>query len=133
MSDRETVDFLATVPLFEGRHDAELVELARVMRRRTVREGEMLWRQGDDAREMVIIVDGAVSASLQVPGDRTVEIVRAGRGDVVGEIALLDGGEHTMSVRVTETATLLALGRVQFAALFARQDPPAFRLKRRLA
>jgi CRP-like cAMP-binding protein len=38
-----------------------------------------------------------------------------------------------MSVRVTETATVLALGRVDFAALLAPQDPSAFRLKRRLA
>ena len=56
------------------------MELARVMRRRTVQEGEILWRQGDDAREMVFIVDGAVSASLHVPGDRTVEIGSAGPG-----------------------------------------------------
>ena len=110
-----------------------MVELARVMRRRTVREGEILWRQGDDAREMVFIINGAVSASLHVPGDRVVEIGRAGPGEIVGEIALLDGGGHTMSVRVTETATVLALGRVDFAALLARQDPSAFRLKRRLA
>jgi CRP/FNR family transcriptional regulator, cyclic AMP receptor protein len=109
------------------------VELARVLRRRMVREGELLWRQGDDAREMVFIVEGGVSASLHVPGDRVVEIGRAGPGEIVGEIALLDGGGHTMSVRVTETATVLALGRVDFAALLARQDPSAFRLKRRLA
>jgi len=133
MSDRETVDFLATVPLLEGREEADLLELARMMRRRTVREGDILWRQGDDAREMVFIVDGAVSASLHVPGDHTVEIGRAGPGEIVGEIALLDGEGHTMSVRVTETATVLALGRVDFAALLARQDPSAFRLKRRLA
>ena len=38
-----------------------------------------------------------------------------------------------MSVRVTETATVLALGRLDFAALLARQHPSAFRLKRRLA
>jgi CRP/FNR family transcriptional regulator, cyclic AMP receptor protein len=133
MSDRATVDFLATVPLLEGREEADLVELARVLRRRIVREGEILWRQGDDAREMVFIVEGGVSASLHVPGDRVVEIGRAGPGEIVGEIALLDGGGHTMSVRVTETATVLALGRVDFAALLARQDPSAFRLKRRLA
>jgi CRP/FNR family cyclic AMP-dependent transcriptional regulator len=133
MSDRETVDFLASVPLLEGREKADLVELARVMRRRTVREGETLWRQGDEAREMVFIVDGAVSASLHVPGDRTVEIARAGPGDLVGEIALLDGEGHTMSVRVTESATVLALSRMDFAALLARQDPPTFELKRRLA
>ena len=133
MSDGATVDFLATVPLLEGREEADLVELARVLRRRRVREGELLWRQGDDAREMLFIVDGGVSASLNVPGDRVVEIGRVGPGEVVGEIALLDGGGHTTSVRVTETATVLALGRVDFATLLAHQDPSAFRLKRRLA
>jgi CRP-like cAMP-binding protein len=133
MSDHQIVDFLATVPLLEGREEADLVELARVMRRRTVREGEILWRQGDAAREVVFVVDGTISASLQVPGDRTVEIGRAGRGEMVGEIGLLDGQGHTMGVRVAEPATLLTLGRMDFAALLAGQRPSAFSLKRRLA
>jgi CRP/FNR family cyclic AMP-dependent transcriptional regulator len=132
MSDRETVEFLATVPLFEGWERAELVDLARVMRRRTVREGETLWRQGDDAREMVFIVGGGLSASLRVARDRAVEIGRAGPGEMAGEIALLDGGAHPMSVSVTEAATLLALGRLDFAALLARRHPSAFSLRRRL-
>ena len=101
--------------------EADLAELARVMRRRTVRRGEIVWRQGDTAREMLFIVDGAVSASLRVPGGRTVEIGGAGPGEMVGEIGLFDGDGHTMSVRVTETATVLALGRMDFAALLARQ------------
>jgi CRP-like cAMP-binding protein len=133
MSDRATVDFLATVSILEGQEEADLVKLARVMRRRTVQEGEILWRQGDEAREMVFIVDGAVSASLRVPGDRTVEIGRAGPLETMGEIGLLDGEGHTMSVRVTKTATLLALGRLDFAALLAPQSPSAFRLRRHLA
>jgi CRP/FNR family cyclic AMP-dependent transcriptional regulator len=133
MSDRAIVDFLTTVPLLEGQDEADLVELARLVRRRTVQEGEILWRQGDDPRELVLIVDGAVSASLRVPGDRTVEIERAGPGDVVGEIALLDGEGHTMSARVTEAATVLTLGRLDFAALLAGRHPSAFKLKRRLA
>jgi CRP-like cAMP-binding protein len=133
MSDRQTADFLATVPLLAGQEETDLVELARVMRRRTVREGEILWRQGDDAREMVFIVDGALSASLRVPGDRTVEIGTAGPGEAVGEIGLLDGEGHTMTVSVTETATVLALGRLDFAALLAGQHPSALKLKRRLA
>src|SRR4051794_3554931 len=133
MSDREAVRFLATVPLLEGRDEADLAELARVMRRRTVREGESLWRQGDDAREMAFIVDGAVTAVLHLGQDRTVEIGNAGPGEVVGEIGLLDGRGHTMSVRVSRDATLLTLGRLDFAALLAGQHPAAFALKRRLA
>jgi CRP/FNR family cyclic AMP-dependent transcriptional regulator len=133
MSERETADFLATVPLLEGREDADLMELARVLRRRTVQAGELLWRQGDAAREMAFVVDGALSASLHVPGDRTVEIGRAGPGDVVGELGMLDGGGHTMSVRVTETATVLVLGRTDFVALLAGRRSSAFALRRRLA
>ena len=53
MSDHATVDFLATIPLLEGREEADLVALARVLRRRTVQQGELLWRQGDEARELV--------------------------------------------------------------------------------
>src|SRR5258708_34688878 len=101
MSEREAAEFLATVPLLEGRDEVVLLERARVLRRRTVTEGEVLWSQGDRARELVFIVEGGVSASLHVPGDRVVEIGHAGPGDIVGEIGLLDGGEHTMTVRAT--------------------------------
>ena len=48
MSD--TVAFLSSVPLFEGIPEAELAELAQVLGRREVPAGEILWRQGDEAR-----------------------------------------------------------------------------------
>jgi CRP-like cAMP-binding protein len=133
MSDRGTIDLLAAVPLLEGSEEAELAELAGVVRRRTADAGEILWRQDDAARELAFIVEGDVSASLRVAADREVEIGSAGPGDVVGEIALLDGGAHTMTVRATQALTVLALGRADFEALLARRDPMAFRLKRRLA
>jgi CRP-like cAMP-binding protein len=133
MSDRGAADFLATVPLLEGLEAAELAELARVMHRRTVQEGEMLWHQGDDAREVLFIVDGAVSTALRVAGAGTVEISRAGRGQILGEIALLDGQGHAMSVRAIETTTVLALARMDFEAVLASQRPSAFKLKRNLA
>jgi len=133
MSDRDIVDFLATVPLLEGREEEDLVGLARMVRRRTIEAGEILWHQGDEGRELLFILDGALAASLRLPGDRTVEVWRAGRGEAVGEIALLDGNGHTMSVHVAERATVLSLGRLEFAALLARQDPSAFALKRGLA
>ena len=78
MSDREIVGFLATVPLFEGWAEADLTELANVARRRTPREGETLWRQGDDAREMAVVVEGRLAATLRGAGDRAREIGLAG-------------------------------------------------------
>jgi CRP-like cAMP-binding protein len=133
MSDRETVELLAGVPLFEGRPEADLEQLARVMRRRTVPAGETLWRQGDHPRDLALIADGTVAASVQVTGGGAAEIGRSGRGEIVGLIGVLDGAGHATTVRVTEAATVLALGRTDFAALLAGQDPSAFRLRRHLA
>src|SRR4051794_27090947 len=133
MSDRETVDFLAGLPLFGGRGQAELVELARVLRRRTVRAGEVLWRQGEQAREMLLIVEGALSASVRVSGEQTADLWSAGPGETVGEIGVLDGRGHIASVRVTETATVLALGRLDLMGMLAGRSASAFALKRGLA
>src|SRR3954451_11667479 len=133
MSDREIAEVLAAVPLLEGLETAELAELARVMHRRTIGEGEMLWHQGDDAREVLFIVDGEVSTALHVVGAGTVEIARAGRGAILGEIALLDRRGHTMSVRAIEATTVLALSRMDFEAVLASKRPSAFKRKRTLA
>jgi CRP-like cAMP-binding protein len=133
MSDREIVGFLGTVPLFTGWAEADLTDLANVARRRTRQEGETLWRQGDAALEMAVVVEGRLAATLRGADDRAREIGRAGPGDVVGEIGVLDGGAHSMTVEVTQDATLLIFGKQDIAALLARGHPAAFSLKRRLA
>jgi len=129
----DAINFLATVPLLDGMPEAELAELARITRRRELPAGEVLWRQGDEAKAMALIVDGRVSVSLRLPGDRTVQISTMGRGEVLGEIPLLDGGLHSAKASVVEPATLLLLARADFAALVSRRHPTAFALKRRIA
>jgi CRP/FNR family cyclic AMP-dependent transcriptional regulator len=133
MPDAEVADLLAAVPLFEGLGEPELTELAGVVRRRAVPEGETLWRQGDEARDVVVVVDGRVSLTLRLPGGREVGIGSAGPGDELGEIPLLDVGRRSLSAHVSEAATLLSIGRSDFAALLSRRHPSAFALKRRIA
>lgn len=125
--------FLATVDLLQGMPDAELAELARVMRRRELATGDVLWHQGDEAVAMHLIADGRVSISLPLPGGRSVEVASLGRGEVLGEIPLVDGGRHTATARVVEPASLYSLSRADFAALVSRRHPTASALKRRIA
>ena len=129
----EVAAFLATVPLLEGIPAAELADLAGHMRRRDLPAGEVLWRQGEESRAMLLIVDGRVSISLPLPGERTVEVGTMGPGEVLGEIPLVDGGRHSATASVAEPASLLSLGRADFAALVSRRHPTAFTLKRRIA
>ena len=133
MSETATTSFLASLPLLDGFEEAELVELARVMRPRDAPEGRILWREGDEAKWMMLIVEGLVSVSLRLPGDRAVELNTLGAGEMLGEIPLLDGGRHSATARVVEPARLLSLSRADFAALVSRGHPTAFALKRRIA
>jgi CRP-like cAMP-binding protein len=133
MSEREAVAFLAGVSLLEGRGEDDLAELAEAMRRRKAAAGDVLWSEGDEARELLFVLEGEVGVSLGAPGGKAIEIGRVRPGGVLGEIGLLEGGRHTMTVRATEPTTLLALSRHDFGALLARPDSSSFELKRRLA
>ena len=130
---RQAVAFLATVPLLEGIPEAKLEELAGILRHREVAAGEVLWREGEEAEAMLLIVDGRISVSLRLPGDRAVEVTTVGPGEVLGEVPLLDGGQHSATARVIEPTSLLSLSRADFAALVSGRHPTAFVLKRRIA
>ena len=133
MSDAATASFLATVPVLDGFEETDLDELARVMRPRDAPAGEVLWRAGDEAKAMILIVEGHVSVMLHLPGERDVELTTLGPGELLGEMPLLDGGSHSATARVMEPTRLLSLSRADFASLVSRGHPTAFALKRRIA
>lgn len=124
---------LAEVPLFAGLPPEELEELARVVRRRPSRAGEVLWHAGDEAHGLTVVLAGRITISLRLPGDREVVVAERGPGEVLGEIPVLDGGRHPTTARVVEAATLLTLGRSDVSALVLRNHPTAFALRRRIA
>ncbi len=124
---------LSSFDLLAGVPEAELSVLARTMRRREFRAGQAIWRQGDEARELVFVVDGRVSISLQLPGDATVEVSSVGPGEVMGEIGVIDGGRRAATATASEPTSVLMLARADFTALVSRRHPVAFALKRRIA
>jgi CRP/FNR family cyclic AMP-dependent transcriptional regulator len=129
----DAVTFLARVPLLESIPAETLEALARVMRRRDVAAGEVIWHEGDEAEAMLLVLDGRVSMSLRLPGHRVVEVSAVGAGEVLGEVPMLDGGRHPATARASEPTSLLSLSRADFAALVSGRHPTAFALKRRIA
>ena len=132
MSD-EAVASLSAFDLLAGIPDEELALLARTMRSRQFRAGQAIWRQGDDAGELVFVCAGRVSISLQLPGDATVEVSSVGPGEVMGEMGVIDGGHRPVSATAVEPTAVMVLGRADYTALVSRRHPTAFAIKRRIA
>lgn len=85
--------------------------------------GEAVVRAGEPGREMFVVLDGAV----EVLGEDGAPLARLGTGEIFGEVALVDGGARTRTVRAAGTgARLLAVDEARFVYLVSHQ--PAFAL-----
>jgi len=74
-------------------------------------KGKELLVQGDPGDMMLILTEGTARVSMLTAGGREIVLAYAEPGAVLGEIALLDGGERTASVTATSAGTALQLGR----------------------
>jgi len=109
-----TWGMLARVPLFSHLSASEIADIMRLLRARTVEQGEILVRRGDVASSMYFITAGEVEIVL--PSQH----VRLGDGTFFGEIALLHKTKRSGTVTATRKTRLLVLDAQDFHALIAR-------------
>ena len=90
----DVIPTLQGMPLFRGLDREELENVAAELDDATYLAGHGVLTEGMQGPEFFIILDGAASVLID---DET--IARLGRGDFFGEVAALDGGPRTASVR----------------------------------
>ncbi|TPX33495.1 hypothetical protein SmJEL517_g03642 [Synchytrium microbalum] len=92
----EIYSILAQHPIFANIHDENfLQQLATVMHPRFVAPGDMIVREGDEARSMFFVIKGVVQVQS---GDGEVVFAELGRSQFFGEIALLFSVNRTATV-----------------------------------
>jgi CRP-like cAMP-binding protein len=111
------VEALGRCRLFAGLGPEALEGIARSLRIRRFRRGEVLFHEGDPGDALFIIASGAVK--VVVPSEEGEEAILATlkRGDFLGELALLDGAPRSASAIALEATDALTLPRDQFRAL----------------
>lgn len=73
--------------------------------------GKELLPQGEEGNSLLILTSGTVRISMVAANGREIVLAYAEAGAVLGEIALLDGGERTATVTATSAGSALKLGR----------------------
>ncbi|EHR04397.1 cyclic nucleotide-gated ion channel [Bradyrhizobium sp. WSM471] len=109
-----TWGMLARVPLFSHLSASEIADIMRLLRARTIEQGEILVRRGDAASSMYFITAGEVEIAL--PNQQ----VRLADGTFFGEIALLHKTKRSGTVTATRKTRLLVLDAQDFHALIER-------------
>src|SRR5215469_10275652 len=109
MSD--TIDMVAYVPLFALLDDEERAALADVLEVARFPKGQAIFRTGDVGGALYLVNAGLVRVSLENNEGAEVILGEYGRGQVFGEISLLDGGPRTSTARALEDTEVLILNR----------------------
>lgn len=97
--------------LFAGLSADNWSDLAERSVRVVFKCGKELLAQGERGDSLLILISGSVRVVMLAPNGREIILAYAEPGAVLGEIALLDGGERTASVVATSDGAALRLGR----------------------
>ena len=106
-----TWQLVAKVPLFRRLTAARIASVALVLRPLRVEAGAAVVKRNEDADGMYFVVTGEIA--VEIPGNT---ITLTG-GDFFGEMALLEGGKRSTTVRAVTACELLHLGAADFRQL----------------
>jgi CRP-like cAMP-binding protein len=104
------------VELFRSMPPDARQALSRALRSHHVSAGEWLFRQGDPGDALYIVRSGRLEL-VASNADSDVVVRLRGPGAVIGELALLDGGQRATSARALRDSQLWRLDRTDFTTL----------------
>ena len=112
---------------------AELQDLLERATLCPMKKGDVLLHQGDPGDYLVIVLDGTVRVSMVASNGREIILDYLEPGSVIGEIALLDGGERTASATALGEGQYLKLNARAFRDVLERHPSVAWRLLKEMA
>lgn len=109
---------LRTVPLFVELGDDDLERLAGGATLIRLDAGDELFAEGDPGHVAYVIVDGEIEI-LKRGGRREVRLAMRRPGEVIGEMALLQGTARSATARASVPSELIAIPRAEIDDLLA--------------
>jgi CRP/FNR family cyclic AMP-dependent transcriptional regulator len=107
----DTTEVLKKCFLFQACDDAGRRRLTERAHRRSYAAGETIFTFGSPGQSMMAILSGKVRISRPTAKGKEVILGEIGPGQVIGEIALLDGGERSAHAAAITRSELLILER----------------------
>lgn len=117
MQERNTarrLELLKAIPLFASLREAQLLQLLDDFRLREFEKDEIIFRQGDESREVYIILKGMVRIYKISPGGGETSIDLFSTHDLLGEMAALDYQPRSATAKAISPVSLLTMSQENF-------------------
>jgi len=122
------VDLLRSVSLFADLEPEELESFSQVAVPRSFPAGTRVFHEGDRSDACYIVSAGSFRVTREHSDGRAITLATLGRGEVFGELAMLDHDVRSASAEALDDAELLALPASEVRALLARHPEISVKL-----
>jgi CRP/FNR family transcriptional regulator, cyclic AMP receptor protein len=116
----DAAELLRHVPLLAGLSEAELRRIAQVAVARSFPKGARVFHEGDESDACYVIRSGEVRVTREHSDGRAIALATLGPGEIVGELAMLDGEVRSASVEALSDVELLAISAPDMRGLLER-------------
>jgi CRP/FNR family cyclic AMP-dependent transcriptional regulator len=128
-----SIDILKRVPLFANLSREELGQIALICSEEKASPKKLVIEQNTTGTEMYIIAEGSMEVFINGL-ENARSLVMLGKGQVIGEMALIDQGYRSASVQTTDKeATLYRIDSQDFYELSDKNNHIGYIVMRNLA
>ena len=120
--ERDIVDVLKRIQIFDGLSNRELRNFARISYQRTYAENETIVIEGQDSAGMYVILDGTVKVTRKVEDGTTITLKTLEDGTFFGDVGLLDNAPRTATVTAIRSSRIIGFFRPELLTLI-ESDP----------
>ncbi|MBU2512821.1 cyclic nucleotide-binding domain-containing protein [bacterium] len=121
LDKNELIARLKDFSLFEDIADdnQKMEKVVAILKSKTIKAGEYIFRQGDQGEELFILISGAVRVckTTMQKEEYTIVDLKAEYNVFFGEIALMDSDKRSASIKVLEDCEVLVMEKDNFTQL----------------
>ena len=123
---------MSEIPLFDSLNYEEIQEIEKRLILKNLDKGALIYKQGSPGRSVCFVVQGELSV-IKRADDGDVNIATVGKGESVGEIAIIDGLTRSADVLAITEASVLILKQKDFDNLVEEQPAIGVKVLKTLA
>ncbi|MFA5180153.1 MAG: Crp/Fnr family transcriptional regulator [Syntrophales bacterium] len=127
------VSLIKQIHLFSFLNPEDIEIIAALLRRRSVRKGDVVFQKGDEGTALYAILRGRIKIIVTRPVGDKITVAILNDGDFFGEMALLDGMPRSADAVALEETQLAVLDRNDFLAFLAQQKHAALAILRTMS
>ena len=127
------VSLIKQIPLFSYLNQDDIEIIAALLRRRSIKKGDVIFQKGDEGTALYAILSGRIKIIVTRPAGDKITVAILNDGDFFGEMALLDGMPRSADAVALEETQLAVLDRNDFLAFLVQHEHAVLAILRTLS